>query len=71
MNPPTKGFVAATCIACGNTESLTLDLFRLDAVTCANCKTAVPLWQIREHVAAYVAMLAWIDLAPHTPPVQE
>jgi hypothetical protein len=60
-----RGFKGLSCPLCGNADAtLRLYLDDCETVTCSECEEEFSLDVVRELVAAWTKVLAWVDAAP-------
>lgn len=62
-SPVTRGF-RAPCIKCGDPDCVRVDLSDLSAFTCHSCDDTFTADDVREHIAQWSSVLAWIEAAP-------
>lgn len=66
--PVRRGFGSVPCPRCGSDDYiLSLDLADLNTFTCDGCKEEFLADDVRNLIAAWQPVLAWIDLAPQLP----
>jgi uncharacterized protein (DUF983 family) len=58
-----KGF-AHRCPWCGEQDSLRVDLGDVSQMTCCMCDEGVTADDLKQVVAQYTKLLAWLDAAP-------
>jgi hypothetical protein len=59
-----KGF-AVRCIHCGQEECVRLDVHNLDTFTCSSCDAEFTTDDVRDELARWAKLLAWLDTAPN------
>jgi transcription elongation factor Elf1 len=63
LNKP-KGFGPLPCIRCGQEASISLDLDDCSTFRCGECEESFDVCDLREHLARWQRVLAWVDAAP-------
>jgi transcription elongation factor Elf1 len=59
----TRGFDVG-CILCGDKENMNVSLHSTSVFTCGACGESFTAADVRESLAAWTAVLEWIDAAP-------
>jgi hypothetical protein len=60
-----RGFRGICCILCADAEAvISLDLDDCHTLRCGACDDTFTLEDVREHVAAWQRVIAWVDAAP-------
>jgi hypothetical protein len=58
-----KGFGCLPCIRCGQEATVRLDLDDCATFTCGECEESWTADELREHLAKWQRVLAWVDAA--------
>lgn len=64
---PPRGFPGLPCLRCGEVGDVNLNLNEItgdEALYCGNCDAKYGLDEVRDTVATWQKVLAWVDLAP-------
>lgn len=61
---PARGFPGLPCPKCGEVDGVSLNLAELDTCHCTSCDEEFSLALIRDLVAAWAPVLAWVAMAP-------
>jgi hypothetical protein len=62
--PAPKGFPGLSCLLCGKSDSLSLDLETLTSFHCSECEESIDIGDVREQLRLWSSVLRWIELAP-------
>jgi hypothetical protein len=62
-SPAPKGFGPLRCLLCGAEGGISLHLTDLQSVHCHECSDEFSVATLRDHVARWSRVVAWIDLA--------
>lgn len=64
--PVNRGFPGLRCPCCGETDSLSVDLDNL-YIRCRENECEVSMDEVRELIAQWQRVLAWLEMAPALP----
>jgi hypothetical protein len=59
-----RGFGPLTCPLCGQDCAISLNLEDLETCTCPECSEEFTLDTVRDVIARWQKVLAWVDLCP-------
>jgi hypothetical protein len=59
-----SGFGSLPCIRCGQDATISLDLDDCTTFRCAECDDSFDADDVRDHMARWQRVLAWVDARP-------